>query len=74
MKTPSSIAIAALCLSLALPVSAACPSMIFTTAQTRTDGAWTIFDLETLDYDDDGKLDVVGLMQGNNGGPATLYA
>jgi Big-like domain-containing protein/VCBS repeat protein len=68
-----SIAGAALCALIALPLSAICRSTIWTTQQARTDASWLIYDVDTLDYDGDHVLDVVGLAQDTNGGSATIY-
>jgi len=72
MRTAATIVVAAFCIALALPLSAACPSTTFTTQQTRVDGPWAIHSLEALDYDGDHLLDVIGLRQDTNGGPSTL--
>ncbi len=75
MKTTSLLAGAAFCALLALPASAttSCPSLVFATQQSRTDATSSIYDLETVDYDQDNKPDVIGLTQ-DNGGGATLVA
>jgi hypothetical protein len=65
---------AALCSLLAFsPIaSASCLNTVWSTLQTRADGPAQITSIQTLDFDEDGKLDLVGLILASNGGNGVL--
>ncbi len=51
------------CVLLTVPLfSITCPSSVWTTVQSRQDGPFMIHDLAPVDFDNDGKLDLVGLI------------
>lgn len=62
-------ALAALCVLLSLPgaARAQCPSVVFAPQQTRTDGLNAVMNLHTVDFDTDGVLDLVGLLNDTGG-------
>jgi len=67
---------AAFCALLAFPalLSADCLNSVWTTHHTQQPSGWDLL-LQTVDYDGDGKLDLVGAMaSGSNGGENTLYS
>src|SRR5258706_2175748 len=68
--TPKPLAIgAALCALLVLPQPASadnCISSNWSTRQSRADGPQLIQSLQTIDYDNDGKLDLVGRINATN--------
>jgi len=63
------------CALVAFPAfSVSCPSSVFTTVQSRHDGEWAIHDLAPVDFDNDGKIDLVGVINPDGSSPGTLYA
>jgi hypothetical protein len=65
---------AVLCLLLVFPqiALADCLNTVWSTLQTRADGPEQINGIQTLDFDEDGKLDLVGLIFSSNGSNGVL--
>lgn len=62
-------------LSVALPVAAtSCPSVVWTPKQSVSGYSSYVESLETIDYDHDGKLDLVGTIRPNGGVTTTLHS
>lgn len=69
-----SFAIVAVLLLAAIPLSADCPSMMWSPIQTIGGYVHWVESLRSVDYDHDGKLDLVGTIRSQNDGSTILHS